>query len=57
MLNRKGQDGEGSSINSDINLVFKGYESLEVLTISSERSESEWVLYLGCFFHISPLIG
>lgn len=40
VLKRKSKDGECSS-NSDINLVFKGYQCSNVLAISFERLENE----------------
>lgn len=54
MLKGKCQDGNISSSNNDINLASEGYESLKVLVISPERSESDWVLDLRCIFHMSP---
>ena len=30
------------------------YDSAEVLAITKTRVNKEWVLYLGCLFHIYP---
>lgn len=39
MLKGKSHDGDRSRNNNDINLIFEGYESSEVLAISSKKLE------------------
>lgn len=39
---------------SDIAVVADGYESAEVLSISTEKHSEEWILESGCSFHMTP---
>lgn len=31
-----------------------GYESIEVLIVASNEARKEWILDLGCYFHMTP---
>ncbi|KHN13665.1 Retrovirus-related Pol polyprotein from transposon TNT 1-94, partial [Glycine soja] len=39
---------------SDIAVVADGYESAEVLSISTKKHSEEWILDSGCSFHMTP---
>ncbi|KAG8367168.1 hypothetical protein BUALT_Bualt16G0044500 [Buddleja alternifolia] len=41
----------------DIAVASDGYESADVLTVSNNNSENEWILNLGCTFHMTPNRG
>ncbi|MDO7987400.1 hypothetical protein OC713_02630, partial [Sweet potato little leaf phytoplasma] len=43
------QPEEGSNAN-----VTEGYDSAEVLTVSTYPLEFEWILDIGCLFHMTP---
>lgn len=43
------QPEEGSNAN-----VTEGYDSAEVLTVSTDPLEFEWILDIGCLFHMTP---
>lgn len=43
----------GSSTDSELNLIYAGYESFEVIIVSSNRLEIYKVLNSGCPFNMS----
>lgn len=45
---------DGLSISSEASLVEDGYESSEVLMVSSSVDNCEWILDSGCSFHMTP---
>lgn len=47
---RKSKKNEASKKEGNVAMVLDGYDSTEVLTISTKK---EWVLDSGCSFHVS----
>ncbi|KAK9073212.1 hypothetical protein SSX86_007536 [Deinandra increscens subsp. villosa] len=45
--------GKGASYNTDVE--SEGYESVDVLVVTSGKSEHEWILDSGCSYHMTPL--
>ena len=57
-LERKSKQNEASKETSkeesNAAMVSVGYDSAEVFTITTKNTENEWVLNLGCTFHMCP---
>ena len=47
------KDQEGFS-NFDSATISNGYESSEVLTVSTARVNNEWIMDSGCTFYMTP---
>lgn len=50
---RKSKKNEASKKEGNVAMVLDGYDSTEVLTISTKNTKKEWVLDSGCSFHVS----
>ena len=52
---RKGKEKKNKTFNSgDIVVVKENLDTIDVLSITVNNSGDEWILYLGCFYHMSP---
>ena len=51
---KKKKSREQKNQSGDADVVSEGYESVEVMCVSVEKTHHEWVLDFGCSFHICP---
>lgn len=49
---RKSKKNEASKKKGNVAMVLDGYDSTKVLRISTKNTKNEWVLDLGCTFHM-----
>ena len=48
---KKNQNG---FLNDDLVKVYDGYESHEVLTMSTIQADDEWIMDSACTYHMTP---
>ena len=53
----KSRFNEWNKPNTDVVVAQEGYDSVEALVVSEEDSQKEWILDLGCPFHMYPNKG
>ncbi|KAG8362995.1 hypothetical protein BUALT_BualtUnG0016000 [Buddleja alternifolia] len=51
------KNAEKNKEQADVAVASDGYESADVLTVSNNNSENEWILDSGCTFHMTPNRG
>ncbi|XP_073122036.1 heat shock cognate 70 kDa protein-like [Henckelia pumila] len=51
---RNKKQGEKESGLGDAAVVEDGYKSADILLVTTEKSERDWILDSGCSFHVSP---